>query len=78
VVTVKESPGLSSTGPPANRPRANLRPLQVDEDADPSTGGIGSPPHVVVGSLVLRIVSVREIEASHVHARFDQLEDRLV
>ena len=63
------------TGPALKRFDANLRALQVADDADVPPDLLGDLAHACDARLLIGRRAVREVDAEHVGAREDQLLD---
>ena len=54
---------------------ADLRALQVGEDADGPSGGLGGLPHQAVRALVVGVAAVAEVQPGDVHTGVDEPPD---
>jgi hypothetical protein len=75
--------GDGLAGGPDDRPgregaEADLRTLQVDQDADPAAGLVRGLADPAVGLLVLGVRAVAEVQPGDVHARVDEAADPFV
>ena len=59
-------------------PEADLRSLEVGENADATAGHVGAGPHAAVCHQVVGLVAMAHVEPGDVHAGGDQRGDLLL
>ena len=58
--------------------QADLRPLQIGQDSHGTTGDLGGFAHPLIGSFMIGVVTVAEVEPCDVHSGVHQGPDRVV